>query len=312
MRAGRAGMPAPGGRGLVLSAPYAYISTCGVEGPHPHARTRQPSAPGPARGLNPTLHIYPVCAQVLLDVGSIQPDRVLLLDSYFYVVVFHGTTIAAWRKAEYHLLPEQVALKQLLEARGGPPRSPSVMLLQKATIWLLILAFRWRPRAQPARSPAQPAFACCHALLAAASRRVAALQRRRGAPGSRAGASAAARGAPWCGRPGPVMAGSENVSRPGIEGAAEWRAGRACHISLPYTLYPCRRAEPQGGRGGNPAPALPCAAPRGLRPERVAGAPAPAPVVFSATYFLRAHTSKSASAADAEAGAATDRAPRAR
>ena len=54
--------------------------------------------------------------QVLLDVGSIQPDRVLLLDSYFYVVVFHGTTIAAWRKAEYHLLPEQVALKQLLEA----------------------------------------------------------------------------------------------------------------------------------------------------------------------------------------------------
>ena len=57
--------------------------------------------------------------QVLLDVGSIQPDRVLLLDSYFYVVVFHGTTIAAWRKAEYHLLPEQVALKQLLEAR--PP-----------------------------------------------------------------------------------------------------------------------------------------------------------------------------------------------
>lgn len=55
--------------------------------------------------------------QVLLDVGSIQPDRVLLLDSYFYVVVFHGTTIAAWRKAEYHLLPEQVALKQLLEAR---------------------------------------------------------------------------------------------------------------------------------------------------------------------------------------------------
>lgn len=62
--------------------------------------------------------------QVLLDVGSIQPDRVLLLDSYFYVVVFHGTTIAAWRKAEYHLLPEQVALKQLLEARP-PPRSPS-------------------------------------------------------------------------------------------------------------------------------------------------------------------------------------------
>ncbi len=60
--------------------------------------------------------------------GSIQPDRVLLLDSYFYVVVFHGTTIAAWRKAEYHLLPEQVALKQLLEARGGPAPFAGVSL----------------------------------------------------------------------------------------------------------------------------------------------------------------------------------------
>ena len=67
--------------------------------------------------------------QVLLDVGSIQPDRVLLLDSYFYVVVFHGTTIAAWRKAEYHLLPEQVALKQLLEARPPVP-APSARLFR--------------------------------------------------------------------------------------------------------------------------------------------------------------------------------------
>lgn len=31
---------------------------------------------------------------VLLDVSSILPERILLLDAYFYVVVFHGTTIA--------------------------------------------------------------------------------------------------------------------------------------------------------------------------------------------------------------------------
>ena len=53
--------------------------------------------------------------QVLLDVQSIAPDRILLLDSYFYVVVFHGTTIAQWRKAEYHLQPEHVSFKALLE-----------------------------------------------------------------------------------------------------------------------------------------------------------------------------------------------------
>ncbi len=50
---------------------------------------------------------------VLLDVSSILPERVLLLDAYFYVVVFHGTTIAQWRKAEYHLQPEHVAFAQV-------------------------------------------------------------------------------------------------------------------------------------------------------------------------------------------------------
>jgi protein transport protein SEC23 len=53
---------------------------------------------------------------VLLDVTSIAPASVLVLDSYFYVVVFHGTTVATWRKAEYHLNPEHAAFAQLLEA----------------------------------------------------------------------------------------------------------------------------------------------------------------------------------------------------
>lgn len=53
---------------------------------------------------------------VLLDVNSIQPERILVLDSYFTVVVFHGTTIAQWRKAGYQDLPEHAAFAQLLEA----------------------------------------------------------------------------------------------------------------------------------------------------------------------------------------------------
>lgn len=39
-----------------------------------------------------------------------------MLDSYFAVVVFHGTTIAQWRKAGYQDLPEHAAFAQLLEA----------------------------------------------------------------------------------------------------------------------------------------------------------------------------------------------------
>jgi hypothetical protein len=33
----------------------------------------------------------------LVDVGSILPDRILFMDTYFYLVVHHGSTIARWR-----------------------------------------------------------------------------------------------------------------------------------------------------------------------------------------------------------------------
>lgn len=42
----------------------------------------------------------------LLDVASIAADRILLLDAYFSVVVFHGMTIAQWRNMGYHHQPE--------------------------------------------------------------------------------------------------------------------------------------------------------------------------------------------------------------
>lgn len=42
----------------------------------------------------------------LLDVSAIAADRILLLDSYFTIVVFHGSSIAQWRKAGYHNQPD--------------------------------------------------------------------------------------------------------------------------------------------------------------------------------------------------------------
>jgi len=51
--------------------------------------------------IQPTLYAYSFQSEgpepVLLDVTSISPDRILLLDAYFYVVIFHGTTIAQCR-----------------------------------------------------------------------------------------------------------------------------------------------------------------------------------------------------------------------
>ncbi|WOH08386.1 hypothetical protein DCAR_0727825 [Daucus carota subsp. sativus] len=53
---------------------------------------------------------------VLLDVASIAADRILLLDSYFSMVIFHGMTIAQWRNMGYQNQPEHQAFAQLLQA----------------------------------------------------------------------------------------------------------------------------------------------------------------------------------------------------
>ena len=69
--------------------------------------------------IQPTLMAYSFNGPpepVLLDVCSIAPDRILVLDAYFSVVIFHGQTIAQWRKANYQEQPEHEAFKQLLEA----------------------------------------------------------------------------------------------------------------------------------------------------------------------------------------------------
>jgi protein transport protein SEC23 len=69
--------------------------------------------------VQPTLMAYSMEAPpqpVLLDSVSIQPNVMLLLDTFFQVLVWHGETVAAWRKAKYHENPTYVAFKDLLEA----------------------------------------------------------------------------------------------------------------------------------------------------------------------------------------------------
>ncbi|KAL0798723.1 hypothetical protein Bca101_053898 [Brassica carinata] len=63
----------------------------------------------------------------LLDVASIAADRILLLDAYFSVVVFHGMTIAQWRNMGYHHQAEHEAFAQLLQA----PQEDSQMIVRE-------------------------------------------------------------------------------------------------------------------------------------------------------------------------------------
>lgn len=71
--------------------------------------------------IQPALQAYTMNSAepqpVVLDVASVVPDRVLLLDSFFTVVVWHGSTVAQWRKADYHLQEEYAHLKPLMEVR---------------------------------------------------------------------------------------------------------------------------------------------------------------------------------------------------
>ena len=55
--------------------------------------------------IQPTLDSYTFDQEgglpVLLDSASIQPTHILLLDTFFHILIFHGETIAQWRKAGY-------------------------------------------------------------------------------------------------------------------------------------------------------------------------------------------------------------------
>ncbi|VDP78713.1 unnamed protein product [Echinostoma caproni] len=52
---------------------------------------------------------------VLLDTSSLQPERVLLMDSFFHILIYEGDTIAKWKKAGYLDMPEYAHIKQILD-----------------------------------------------------------------------------------------------------------------------------------------------------------------------------------------------------
>lgn len=64
--------------------------------------------------------------QVLLDTSSIAVDSILLLDTFFHILIFHGETIAQWRKQKYHEQPGHENFRQLLQA----PRDDAQEILQ--------------------------------------------------------------------------------------------------------------------------------------------------------------------------------------
>ncbi|KAJ3354425.1 GTPase-activating protein S23 [Entophlyctis luteolus] len=84
--------------------------------------------------IQPTLMAYTLNGPpepVLLDSISIKPDAILLLDTFFHVLIWHGETIAGWRKAGYHEMPEYANIKELLET---PKADAQELLLDRFPI----------------------------------------------------------------------------------------------------------------------------------------------------------------------------------
>jgi len=68
--------------------------------------------------IQPTLICYSLSGPpqpVLLDNTSIGADRILLLDAFFWITLWTGETIAAWRNQGYHEMAGYENVKQLLE-----------------------------------------------------------------------------------------------------------------------------------------------------------------------------------------------------
>ncbi|KAK3861109.1 hypothetical protein Pcinc_032890 [Petrolisthes cinctipes] len=67
--------------------------------------------------IQPVLYRYSISSTeaVLLDTSSIQPDCMLLLDTYFVVLIYTGKTIVAWKKEKYHERNGYAHIKELLD-----------------------------------------------------------------------------------------------------------------------------------------------------------------------------------------------------
>jgi len=68
--------------------------------------------------IQPTLIAYSLegpATPVMLDVVSCQPTRILLLDTFFHIVVWYGDTIAKWREDKVQEKPEYDYFAQLLK-----------------------------------------------------------------------------------------------------------------------------------------------------------------------------------------------------
>ena len=53
---------------------------------------------------------------VSLEAENMKPDRVLLLDAYFFICIWYGEDVCSWREAGYQNQPEYENIKNMLDS----------------------------------------------------------------------------------------------------------------------------------------------------------------------------------------------------
>ena len=69
---------------------------------------------------------------------SIAPDRILLMDTFFHILIFHGETIAQWRKQRYQEQPQHENFRLLLQA----PRDDAVEVMARVVTGAVVILCR--------------------------------------------------------------------------------------------------------------------------------------------------------------------------
>jgi protein transport protein SEC23 len=116
-------------------------------------------------------------AQNIINMISIAPDRILLMDTFFHILIFHGETIAQWRKQRYQEQPQHENFRLLLQA----PRDDAVEVRWAIFLSLCLFFFlslrlllfnldRYCTRGSPCRVTSTATTVCTsHALIAPTS-----------------------------------------------------------------------------------------------------------------------------------------------
>ncbi len=82
------------------------------------------------------------------DPPSIAPDRILLMDTFFHILIFHGETIAQWRKQRYQEQPQHENFRLLLQA----PRDDAVEVMTRVGPGAVVMFCRSCSLGSPCRA----------------------------------------------------------------------------------------------------------------------------------------------------------------